>query len=103
MAVFLDTRGKTTLGIGICQRCSRKFSLDDLFPDRNYPGLRVCKDDLDDFDPYRLPARQPEVIALRFPRPDEPIIIEASICFLLLENGGELLQEDGSGLLLEFC
>jgi hypothetical protein len=32
--------------------------------------MRVCKDDLDKFDPWRLPARQTENIALRFPRPD---------------------------------
>ena len=32
--------------------------------------MRVCKDDLDNYDPWRLPARQTENIALRFPRPD---------------------------------
>ena len=73
MSVFLDTRGRSTLGIGICGRCSRKFSLDDLYSDPNYPGLLVCLEDRDDFDPYRLPARQPEVISLRFPRPDTPL------------------------------
>jgi hypothetical protein len=71
--VFLDTRGRSTLGIGICGRCSRKMSLDELQPDPNYPGLRVCKEDLDQYDPYRLPARQPEVIALQYPRPDTPL------------------------------
>jgi hypothetical protein len=49
------------------------MSLDDLYPDANYPGLRVCRDDLDDYDPYRLPARQPEVITLQYPRPDTPL------------------------------
>lgn len=39
-------------------------------PDPNFPGMRVCKDDLDNFDPWRLPAIQTENIALRFPRPD---------------------------------
>lgn len=73
MSVFLDTRGRSTLGIGICGRCSRKFSLDDLMPDPNYPGLRVCRADLDEYDPYRLPARQPDRITLRFPRPDTDI------------------------------
>lgn len=73
MSVYLDTRGKSTLGIGICGRCSRKFSLDDLYPDPNYPGLLVCRADRDDFDPYRLPARQPENIALRYARPDTPL------------------------------
>lgn len=73
MAVFLNTRGNSTLAIGICGRCSRKFPLDELQPDPNYPGLRVCRADLDDYDPYRLPARQPEAIAVRFPRPDTPL------------------------------
>lgn len=73
MSVFLDTRGRSTMAIAICGRCSRKFPYDDLMPDPNYPGLRVCKDDLDQYDPYRLPARQTENIALRFPRPDTPL------------------------------
>lgn len=73
MPTFLDTTGRATLAIGICGRCSRKFPLDELQPDSNYPGLRVCKDDRDDYDPYRLPARQPETIALRYPRPDTPL------------------------------
>ncbi|MEI7893652.1 MAG: hypothetical protein WCI05_11205, partial [Myxococcales bacterium] len=73
VSVFLNTQGKSTLGIGICGRCSRKMSLDDLYSDPNYPGLRVCKDDLDQYNPYRLPARQPEDITLRFPRPDTPL------------------------------
>jgi|TARA_R110000822_G_scaffold3973_6_gene17072 hypothetical protein len=73
MSVYLDTRGRSTLAIGICGRCSRKFSLDDLYSDPNYPGLKVCKVDMDDYDPYRLPARQPEKIALLFARPDTPI------------------------------
>ena len=73
MAIFLDTRGRTTLGIGICDRCKRKFSLDDLHPDPNAPGLRVCRADRDQLDPYRLPARQTEDITLPFVRPDEPL------------------------------
>lgn len=73
MAVFLDTTGRSSLGIGICGRCSRKFPIDELMPDPNYPGLRVCRVDLDDYDPYRLPARQTENISLRYPRPDTPL------------------------------
>lgn len=73
MPTFLNTRGRATLAIAICGRCSRKFPYDELMPDPNYPGLRVCRDDLDQFDPYRLPARQTENIALRFPRPDTPL------------------------------
>lgn len=73
MPTYLDTRGRSTLAVAICGRCSRKFPYDELMPDPNYPGLRVCRDDLDDLDPYRLPARQTENIALRFPRPDTPL------------------------------
>lgn len=70
MPKFLDTRGKSVLGIGICDRCSRKMSLDDLYPDPNSPGLRVCKDDLDQLDPWRLAPLSPDVITLPFVRPD---------------------------------
>ena len=48
-------------------------------PDPNFPGMRVCKDDLDNYDPWRLPARQTENIALRFPRPDTPIGLPANL------------------------
>lgn len=77
MSVYLDTRGRDSLAIGICGRCSRKFPIGDLMPDPNYPGLRVCRADLDEYDPYRLPARQPENIAVRFPRPDTPLTTPA--------------------------
>jgi len=73
MSVFLDTRGNATLAVGICGRCSRKVPIGELQPDPNYPGLLVCRVDRDDFDPYRLPARQPENIALRYARPDTPL------------------------------
>ena len=73
MPLYINTRGRTTLAGGICSRCSRKFPLDMLQPDPNYPGLRVCDKDKDQYDPYRLPARQPEKITLPFSRPDAPI------------------------------
>lgn len=73
MSIYLDTRGLSNLGIGICDRCSRKFSLTELMSDPNSPGLRVCKEDLDQLDPYRLPPRQPDTITLPFVRPDAPI------------------------------
>jgi hypothetical protein len=47
--------------------------LSELSPDPNYPGLMVCEEDRDEYDPYRLPARQTENITLRFPRPDTPL------------------------------
>jgi hypothetical protein len=73
MAIWLDPTGKSTYGIGICARCSRKFSLDDLYSDPNSPGLKVCRADRDQLDPYRLPPRQTENITLRFARPDTPL------------------------------
>ena len=98
MGLFLNTRGKSTLGIGVCSRCSRKFSLDDLHPDPNYPGLRVCDKDLDQFDPYRLPARQTEDITLPFTRVDTPIptnpsgvIGEGGDVFLVTESDNDFL------------
>ena len=71
MPVYLDTRGNSVLSVAICDRCNRKFAYVDLMPDPNFPGMRVCKDDVDQYDPWRLPARQTENIALRFPRPDQ--------------------------------
>jgi hypothetical protein len=73
MPVYLDTRGNSVLSVAICDRCSRKFAYTELYPDPNFPGMRVCKADLDQFDPWRLPAIQTENIALRFPRPDVSI------------------------------
>lgn len=57
--------------IAICDRCHRKMYYADLEPDGNSPGLRVCKKCRDVKDPYRYPARKTEVIALRYPRPED--------------------------------
>lgn len=78
MSIWLDTRGRSVLGIGLCARCSRKMSLDELFSDPNSPGLRVCREDLDQLDPYRLPPRQPDNITLPFVRPDAPLNTDPS-------------------------
>ena len=75
MPVYLDTRGNSVLSVAICDRCNRKFAYVDLMPDPNFPGMRVCRVDLDQYDPWRLPARQTENIALRFPRPDVSIAL----------------------------
>lgn len=72
-SIFLDTRGKSTLGIGICQRCNFKFPLGMLYDDPNVKGMKVCSADRDDFDPYRMPARQADKISLPFVRPDEAL------------------------------
>lgn len=70
MSRFLNTSGQPTLGIGICDRCSKKFPLAELYPDPNATGMRVCAADRDQYDPWRLPARLPEDTTLPFYRPD---------------------------------
>ena len=71
MSKFLDTRGQASLAIGICDRCRMKRAYSTLSPDTNFPGLMVCTEGCkDEKDPYRLPARQTEKIALKTPRPD---------------------------------
>ena len=73
MPVFLNTTGRSTLAIGICDRCKMKFSQEDLQQDGDKPGLRVCKDCSDQLDPYKLPARKTEDITVRHPRLDEDL------------------------------
>lgn len=74
MSLYLDTRGKSVVSIGVCDRCKMKRALVDLGPDRNSPGLRVCNQGCNDlYDPYRLPARRTENITVQYPRPDEEL------------------------------
>jgi len=75
MAYWVDVRGRSSYGIGLCARCGLKFPLDELVDDPNYPGLKVCmkNDDVDEYDPYRLPPREPDNTVLEFVRPDFPV------------------------------
>jgi len=99
MPRWINTRGRTTLAIGICGRCSIKMPLDALHPDNNYPGLLVCDKDRDQLDPYRLPARQPDNIVLPFTRPDTPIPTNPT--GVIAENGDYfVITEDGEDYLL---
>lgn len=98
MPRWLDTRGKSTLGLGICARCSKKFSLDDLYSDPNFPGLRVCENDRDEYDPYRLPMRPSDQITLRFVRPDADLEVTGEM--QLEDEYYYLLTEDGNHILL---
>ena len=71
MPKWLDTRGNAVIAIFICDRCKMKRAIIEAQPDPNFPGLKVCQQGCaDQKDPYRLPARQTERIALQFPRPD---------------------------------
>jgi hypothetical protein len=99
MSVFLDPSGQPTYGIAICGRCSRKMLLSELSPDPNYPGLMVCNEDRDEYDPYRLASRRPDQIVLPFNRPDTPInthpagvIQEAGDEFFITEDGNSYLE-----------
>lgn len=94
MAIWLDTRGRSTLGIGVCDRCRRKMSIEELYSDPNSPGLRVCLEDRDEYDPYRLPARQPEKITLPFVRPD--VNIATNPAGLVTEDDNQfIITNDG--------
>ena len=76
MPVFLDTEGLASLAIGVCDRCKMKRAFVRLGRDPNFPGLRVCDEGCQDqFDPYRLAARQTERINLRFARPDVSLAV----------------------------
>lgn len=98
MSTFLDVGGESTYGIGICARCSRKFLLAELSPDPNYPALMVCREDSDDYDPYRLSARPEDRITLPFVRPDTNISTNPS--GLITQDGTEfVVSEDGQRFL----
>lgn len=59
--------------IFICPRCRMKRPYSKMVEDPN-TKLRVCTEGCADlYDPYRLPARQPENISLQYPRPDESV------------------------------
>lgn len=74
MPEYIDTIGKSLIGIGVCDRCHMKKPIVDLVPDPNTPGLRVCPDGCaDQYDPYRLPARPPDKFNMPFTRPDTPL------------------------------
>jgi hypothetical protein len=79
MKTWFDPTGHPYYAVGVCDRCNRTFVLDELIQDGNLPGLRVCREDWDELDPYRLPPRQPDNVVLPFVRPDVPIAIEATV------------------------
>jgi len=70
MSLWLNTEGLTSLAIAICDRCKMKRPIVDMYSDPNQPGVFACIDCIDEFDPWRLPARESEDITLEHPRPD---------------------------------
>jgi hypothetical protein len=98
MSRFEDVSGSSTFGIGLCARCSRKFKLADLSPDPNYPNLMVCRDDMDDYDPYRLAPKAEDRVTLPFVRPDTNIATAPS--GLITQDGTRfVVSEDGQRFL----
>lgn len=99
MPQYLDPTGRSSYGIALCGRCGEKFYLDELMPDPNTPGLMVCRADRDDYDPYRLPARQSENISLLFTRPDLPLTDheapEPQLAFALTTEDNEYILTEG--------
>lgn len=98
MPIYLDTRGKSSLGIAICARCGIKHSRDDLREDPNYPGLMVCDDDRDNLDPYRLPARETENITMEWTRPDVALAPGPQAVPLPVNQLQAVLDANGVGL-----
>lgn len=89
------------LSIAICDRCKFKYPYLQLRADGDKPGLRVCEKCWDQRDPYRLPPRQPEAIALRFPRPDVSIAVtqtQAEFIDITLDQFISMLATDLSVL-----
>jgi hypothetical protein len=62
--------------IAICDRCQCKRPYMMLREDGNTKGLRVCsdRDCWDPKNPWRLKPLQPDAIALKYPRPDTPLV-----------------------------
>lgn len=69
MPLYLPVNVKGSAAIAVCPRCRMKVQYDALVEDPNNKQL-YCKECVDVYDPYRLPARQTENITLQHPRPD---------------------------------
>lgn len=72
MSLYLPVRVKGSAAIAICYRCQKKIYYDDLTRDPNNLNY-YCPTCVDEYDPWRLPARQTENISLDRPRPDVSI------------------------------
>lgn len=79
MSLYINTRGKSSASVALCDRCQFKFALDDLSADRDSPGLRVCDKCNDLPDPYLLPARKSEKLTPKYPRPEQQLIAGTSV------------------------
>jgi len=99
MSRFIDPTGESTYGLATCDRCSRKFKLSELSPDPNYPSLMVCRDDLDEYDPYRLAPRAEDNVLLPFNRPDTSVNTNPAGVMTQNDNAF-IITEDGEGYMI---
>ena len=68
--------------LGICDRCRRKVLRKTLTPDRNAPGLMVCRADgcNDIYDPWRLPWTPKDAdISVKRPRPEQKLDVPTTM------------------------
>lgn len=72
MSLYQPLNAKSP-AIAICNRCQMKMNYVDLRKDPNN-GNFYCKDCVDEYDPWRLPARSPENISLDHPRKDVELV-----------------------------
>lgn len=72
MGLYLPVNLKGRSSIAICPRCTKKVQYDELQKDPNNKNW-YCKDCVDLYDPWRLPARKTEDISLTHPRKDEEL------------------------------
>lgn len=71
--LYLPVNLKGNAAIAVCPRCHFKMQYDDMCQDPN-TKVWMHKHCVDKYDPWRLPARQPENISLRHPRKDEDLV-----------------------------
>ncbi len=96
MARFLHA-----LPVAICDRCRMKVPHASLVPDGDNPALRVCPGCRDDIDPYKLPARRVEQIAVRHPRPDASLGITGDTLGTKQGQGFTITTESGDRIEVE--
>ncbi len=95
MPRYLDTTGYASIAIAICGRCSKKLPYVSLRKDPNN-GLMVCEDCCDVFDPWRLPSRKTENIALHHPRPDLGLeMVDTIFSQVVLDDGSFWITDEG--------
>lgn len=101
MGLYLPVNARGTTAIAVCNRCRVKIQYDELRKDPNN-GNMYCKDCVDVYDPWRLPARNPENVTLSHPRPDQIITVDVTPVELLgTEGGAQLVTELGQQIGLE--